>query len=220
MKKLLFAVSALAALSLLAPSTGFAQVTENVIGIYTNETGDLTDQETAVNFTGTGQFTAYLVLNNPVNQAWMGSNPPTVRPMDSVSGFECNIATPTDAQFFTLAADLPGGGLNVGQEPGDWIVGFSTPAPVTEDKSVVLITFTFMTLDTVAKTIFLGPTIQPSFPGEDVMAIVDGSLVDDNLQRAYPITGDFDLPVFGINTDPPTTPIESESWGGVKALFR
>jgi len=40
MKKLLFAVSALAALSLLAPSTGFAQAT-NTLGIYLDEAGTL-----------------------------------------------------------------------------------------------------------------------------------------------------------------------------------
>jgi hypothetical protein len=63
MKKLLFAVSALAALSLLAPSTGLAQA-QNVLGLYADEAATTNNIEGATPFS---QHNIYMVIENPYN---------------------------------------------------------------------------------------------------------------------------------------------------------
>lgn len=210
---MLFAVSALAALSLIAPSAGFAQGAYNQLGLYLDQAGDPNTAE----YTGIGsQFTAYLVLTNPVNEAYNDGQgtPPYERPMDLVSGFELQIVFPTGATFFKLSQAYNGQGLNIGTEP-DFIVGYSTPVPVT-DGAVWLMSFTMLPLDGNPREIFFGTSSVPSLPG--VMAVADGSIENDNLQAVYPSSGDLSLPVFGVNTGVVAT--EAESWGSVKSLFR
>jgi len=178
MKKLFFAVFALAALSLLAPSTGFAQSAWNQLGIYTDSTGD----PATANFTASlgVPFTAYLVLTNPVNEAL--GNPPTVAPITAVDGFECKLVSPVDnTLFFQLTETFGGNAINVGIAP-DYVVGFAESVPVTGN-AVVLVTWSFMAVAPGTYDFFLDITDIPGIPG--VMSVVDGNEVDNNLVPVY-----------------------------------
>ncbi len=204
MKKLLYTVSALAALALLAPSAGFAAGAFNQFGIYTDVEGDFS---TASITTPTNTpFSAYFVITNPYNDD-LGTAIPTV------SGFECQVLLPATG-LFTLAAVLPPNMLNVGTVP-DYIVGGESQPAVGANNAVLMISFQFMATTADPMEIFLAPSSAPSIPG--TMAIADGA-DPAILISCYPSSGDFALPVFGINTAVVAT--ENESWGGVKALFR
>lgn len=213
MKKLLFAVSALAALSLLAPSVGFAQTAHNQLGMYIDQVGTPTaaNIDVAINT----PFNVFLVLTNPVNETF-NEGVDTQVPITSVDGFEAAIVLPTAATFFVLAENYPAPEINVGSAP-DYIVGFSNSVPVV-DNAVVLVSWQFMTLDPAALDVFMDATATARFPGK--MAVVDaGDNTTTPGQPIYPSTGDFANKVFSINGTPPVA-TENESWGGVKALFR
>ena len=213
MKKLFFAVFALAALSLLAPSTGFAQTAWNQIGIYTDQTGT-PESANAVAELGV-EFFAYLVLTNPVNESFGAGNDGT-EPVTAVDGFECKITLPASSSFFQLGVAYPAQAVNIGNEP-NYYVGFATSVAVT-GTSVVLATFRYLILAPGVFDVFLsGPDI-PSL-GEG-MAFVDGNDGETfNLQAVFPSTSTTAVPVFSINgTNAIAT--EAQTFGGVKSLFR
>lgn len=198
-----FAVSALAALALLAPSAGFAQA-DNQVGIYTDMAG--TPAAANTNEVAFTPFSAYLVLTQPVN------NNGAAQPIVLVSGFEMSITVP--ANLTTLSFTPAGAAARVGNAP-DFIFGFG-PALDVVGGSLVLGTFSFMAMDAAPADIFLGPSSVPGIPG--VMAITDGG-ASDVMSPIYPSTGSFAVPVFSVNAAN-AIPVDGESWGGVKALFR
>lgn len=215
MKKLLFAVSALAALALLAPSTGFAQhVYYNQVGLYTTSDAMGTD------ITGVADLGApvnvYLVLTKPADV----DN--GMAPYTSINAFECTLAfSPApNNNLFMLLATLPPNSVDVGQRKTindgflDYIVGIDllSPVPVT-DESVVLITFQFMNNSPAGFLVYLTPTEKPALPGEMAYQGVQGELRVMN-----PSSGSHIAPVFQFGN--PVVAIENESFGSVKALFR
>ena len=213
MKKLLFAVSALAALSLLAPSAGFAQGAYNQLGIYTDNTG----LASSANYVATVNvpFFAYLVLTNPYNYAQGPIGSEVEAAVTAIDGWEARITFPADATWFTLSTTFPANAIDIGAKP-DFVVGFATSVPVTGN-AVVLCTWQFMALAPTKFNTFFNVASIPSIPG--TMAIVDANDDGPNLVSVYPSTNDFAVPVFSVNgTD--AVAVENESWGGVKALFR
>ncbi len=213
MKKLFFAVSALAALALLAPSAGFAQTAFNQMGIYTDVAG--TPESANYAATVNVPFFAYLVVTNPYNHSF-GAGGAVEQPITNIDGFETKLILPADATFFMLSESFAVPGINIGTVP-DYVVGFGTSVPVA-GVATVLATFQFMALAPTTFDIFLGVTSIPSIAG--TLAIVDG---DDptaaNLQSVYPSTGDFAVPVFSVNGTNAVA-VENESWGNVKSLYR
>jgi len=211
MKKLLFAVSALAALSLLAPSVGFAQTAHNQVGIYTDEVG-FTSNEDGV--APNDRPNAYLVLTNPVNTTFEDGVDTEV-PITAVDGFECAVIFPAASGTIVLSEQFAIGAINVGTAP-EYIVGFGTSQPVV-DNALVLITWSFFS-DGEAFELFLGSTATARFPGN--MSIVDpADGIGDPGEIVYPANGDFALSAYAINSDT-VVPVENQSWGDVKALFR
>lgn len=213
MKKLLFAVCALAAISLLAPNAGFAQdpdpnVWENRIGVYTTADAASASMVSQVAFV---PFNLYLVLSNPTNSD--GS------PAAAVDGFEATV-TITGPSYFALSTTLAGaGGLDVDDSAGGFACGWAAPLPVVNG-FVHLVTWQYM-LQAPANNsapfrIFLGPATAPSVPGGYMAINVPASAT--LLRPCLPSSNDFANPVFAIGETPIAT--ETASFGEVKALFR
>jgi hypothetical protein len=199
MKKLLFAVSALAALSLLAPSSGLAQPYYNQIGLYTDVEATMPGVETA----GVGDMvTAYVIVTNPYNID-------TMTPLPALGGVEFNLAAPAGVTVLSLT--WPVDVINVGNNT-DVIAGFGQPLSV-DNGMAVLCTYTFFVMSTDPQEFFLGPFSVPSIP--DVMVLLDST---EDIHAAYPSSGAWDAPVFGINTVPTAT--EPTTLDNVKALYR
>jgi len=209
MKKLLFAVSALAALSLLAPSAGFAQFHDydNVVGIFADEAATLTE----FNGPASVPFFVYVVLLRP------STLDGTAYP--DINAFEMTV-TSSDETIFVLSQNLPAGSVNVGDNASivgglEYIVGLSTAAPVV-DQRVVLFSLQMFSLTGNAFQLFVGPTSKPGIAGEMAFQSVSPLLVPMYAASGGP--GDGAGPVFGYNTSVVAT--EDATWGGVKALYR
>ena len=215
MKKLLFAVSALAALSLLAPSTGFAQVPhdyDNTVGLF------LTPDGTGA--TGTSDIGAgvlvYMVLLRPADY----DNGDT--PYTSINAFECSlfIDPVPNNNLFLLATTIPPNSVDIGPSKDinsgrlDYIVGLATGSEVPiVDGAVSLITFNFMNTSVGTFDITMGPTTAPAIPGEMAYQGVAG-----DLRIMYSAGGSSDASVFQFNGS--AVAVEDASFGSVKALFR
>jgi hypothetical protein len=201
MKKLLFAVSALAALSLLAPSSGLAQPYYNQLGLYLDEAGTITGAQDAV---ANQQFLVHVIISNPRNLE-------TGTDLTSIKAVEWGVVPPSNV--FILALNFPSEVLNVGTMTNA-IVGYGlNPVPVTSGIAV-LATYQILFLG-VAETFYLTPTTPASIPG--LMAIVD---VTDTLIGVYPASGSFDNPVFGINNGANPVATDMKTMDAVKALYR
>lgn len=203
MKRLFFAMSALAALSLLAPSAGVAQDI-NQIGIYTTTTPVPNSAEARWDGSLPGQLTAYVVLTNPFNDVTTQSS------IVQVGGYEFHVILP--AGFLITESILPGSVLNFQTAPVFYCSGL---VDVTSNRAL-LVTLTLATFTGTEGLVYLDEVPQgASIPGS--IAITDGG---DNFQlvEAYPASGDLALPVFGINMD--VVPNEDASWSDLKALYR
>ncbi len=206
MKKLLFVVSALAALSLLAPSTGFAQhVYPSQLGIY-----EFSDGTGATGTFDVGSpVTIFLVLTKPEKEGV---------PIATINAFECTLNFNPAGNMFKLAEVFPGDNINVGDNSDiaqgflEYIVGFATDHPVT-DESITLITFTFMHTAPGLIEISLSPTSKPSIPGEMAYQSIPGDLRVMN--TAAGLLGG---PVYAF--DGSAVAIEIETFGSIKALYR
>jgi hypothetical protein len=213
MKKLLFAVCALAAISLLAPNAGFAQpdpaVWSNRIGIYTTQDA----QSASVTSMGAfSTFSLYMVLCNPTNA---DETPATV-----VNGFECTVNF-TGPAYFLLNTTLAGaGGLDIDSSVNGFAVGWADPGLPVTNGLVHLVTWQFM-LQAPANSstpfrAYMGPATQPSVPGGYMAINVPTSTT--LLRPCLPSSGDFAQMVFAIGETP--VAIQSATFGDVKALFR
>ena len=135
--------------------------------------------------------------------------------MDAVAGFNCRIFIPEDG-FFVTGTEINGGDGGHASNPPDYNYVFATPVPVPENKIVLLVTFTFITFDANPKEIYFGPGINLE---TETMIIYDAAYDhNDTSQAAYPSSGSYDMPVFGINTLVVAT--DRETWGSIKALYR
>ena len=213
MKKLLFAVSALAALSLLAPSTGFAQhVYDNQVGLFLTPDG--------MGATGTSDIGAgvlvYMVLIRPTDY----ENGDT--PYIDINAFECSLFfdPQPNNNLFLLQTTIPPNAVDIGPSKDinsgrlDFIVGISDGSEVpVVDGAVSLITFNFMNTSVGTFDVTMGPTTAPGIPGEMSFQSETGQLRIMN-----PASGDFAASVFQFNGT--AVAVENESFGSVKALFR
>ena len=90
--------------------------------------------------------------------------------------------------------------------------------PPVVGNAIVLVEISIGTFDEApgGGPIFLSPNfIAPSIPGN--MAVTDAD--DGNsLSRAFPSSGSYGLPVFGVNMAVVDT--EETSWGSVKSMFK
>ena len=208
MKKLLFAVSALAALSLLAPSTGFAQhMYDNQLGLYLSPDG--------MGATGTDQRNApvnvYMVLTRPA------SNDGT--PFSGITAFDCQLNFNPVGGIFMTGENLNGEGFNIGDTSQigagflEFIVGFAAEVPAEADGSVLLATLQFINSNLDQINITLSPASIPSIPG--TIAFLPG---DPPLVEMFPSSGSWAAPIFSFGGE--ATAIEEESFGSVKALYR
>lgn len=201
MKKLLFAVSALAALSLLVPSTGMAQYS-NQLGLYTDQAGTTTGTDGTAPFTN---VTAYVVLFNPYNTN-------LEQPITGVKGAEWAL-TP-GAGVVVLSLDFPVSTINVGTTT-DVIAGFATPVDASSG-TVTVGTYTFLYTSATSDPVefHVAPFSSASLPGH--MAVLD--FADEQVYPLHPSSGDYELPVFGINLSP--VAVEPTTMDAVKALYR
>lgn len=213
MKKLLFAVCALAAISMLAPSDGFAQF-ENRIGLYTTANADAAHLMTQP---ANVPFTIYLLAINPRNSDGTAAT--------FVDGFELTM-TVTGPAYFSLTQTLPPQSLDVDGDPLGFAAGFATPSPVTNGM-VLLMTWNVMLMGAIDDTgcpdncvnhwkVFMGPARAPSVPDGFMAINVPNSPV--LLVPCSPSSGANDVPVFTIGETGVAT--ETNSFGAVKALFR
>jgi len=208
MKKLLFAVSALAALSLLAPSTGFAQhVYPNQVGLY-----EFSDGTGATGTFDVGSpVTIFLVLTKPEVDGL---------PVTQINAFEATLNFNPAGNMFKLAEVFPGNNVNVGDNSDigqgflEYIVGFAASHPVT-DESITLVTFTFMHTAPGPIEVILTPTSKPAFP--DQMVYQNASVAGD-LRQMFTAAGPDGGPVYVF--DGSAVAVENESFGSVKALYR
>ena len=180
---------------------------DNEIGIFMVENPTAEDAQDMACYTGgPGQFTAYVVLTNPVNQNLR-------TPIAIVGGFEFQMVRP--AGLF-VTPTLHESATNFMGDP-DYFCGAAVPVVGGQ---CTLITLTIGTFTTDPAAWYLTPisdTGAQSIPGH--MAITDA---EDgfSLSEAYPTSGDFGVPVFGMFDCLGVVPNEDVSWGGVKTLFR
>lgn len=208
MKKFLFTVSTIAALSLLlVPGSSIAEPTSpNEVGLYT--TPD------AFGETGT------LIVGSPVNVYLVLSRPEKNGvPYDTINAFECLLTFNPIGNLFKLGDILPPWAINVGDNNNiangylEYIVGLGADWPVI-DESVVLIEFLFMHTAPGVIEVSLGPTSAPSINGQMAYQSVNG-----DLRVMYSIAGAIhEAPVFLFGGF--AIAVETESFGSVKALYR
>jgi hypothetical protein len=202
MKKLLLSVFALAALSLLAPSTGFAY--ENQVGFYTgldNIDPNLTDYNVGV------PYFIYVMLHEPVNNdgATVGN----------LGGFEFITVLPADS--FVLGVTYPVSALNVGVAPGEYIVGYSVPSPVAASGPTLLATFQVLSATTADQFFYVTPTNNPGIA--DNIAYLDKD-ADQIVAMHNSVGGNIADPIFVINPTELLVSVDVVSLDAVKALYR
>ena len=211
MKRFLVLFAALTLIVGVANAQDFLFEGENEIGMFMveNPTAD-NAQDMACYMGAPGQFTAYVVLTNPVNQN-LGTE------MENVGGFEFQLGYP--AGLFVTPVLHPSA-TNF-MSPPDFFCGANIPVVGGQ---CTLITLTIGTFTADPAPWYVTPvsdsTVQ-SIPGS--IAITD-ALDNFSLSEAYNTTGSvdgvWDVPVFGMFECGGVVPNEDVSWGDVKTLFQ
>ncbi len=187
-------VLALAALALVLPQGARAQESYSNIGLYMAQDAD----QSTTSYNGApGVFTAYAVLTDPRNIHTGAPDSNIESDIYNVGGFEFKIVLP--ASVFLLSGTLPPGAINF-LTPPNYLVGCNIPVTQYPDvRAATLVTFTFGAFVQNPDYIYVSPVDDyPSIPG--LMAITD--YADDfRLNPAYPASGDFAAPVFGLWND-------------------
>ena len=207
MKNLFIVMTMVAALSLVVLGSAVAEPTHfNEIGLYTTTDGF---GETGTDDVGV-PTTVFLVLTKPASQGI---------PCDGIGAFECQLNfNPASFGLFKLFDALGAEGLNIGDVDHisdgylEYIVGFSTGVPVVAE-AAVLIHFQFLRTSATPVEVTLGPVSFPSIPGQ--MGFLPP---DPPIEIMYSMGGSHEAPVFIFNGM--AIPVESESLGSVKALYR
>jgi hypothetical protein len=180
---------------------------DSEIGIFVvTNPADENAQEQACYMGPPGQFTAYVVLTNPVNQH-------NGNPMAQVGGFEFRLVYPSGT-FVTPT--LHPSATNF-MSPPDFLCGAQIPVVGGQ---CTLITLTIVTFSADPIHWYIHPISDAgsqSIPGS--IAISD-ALDDFSLSEAYVVSGDFTVPVFGMYDCGDVVPNENTSWGGIKSLYR
>jgi len=202
---MLVVVTALAALTLIAPTSGLAQAADNQFGIFFDT------EATQVNIDPAGPFFAYLFLLQPVD---LVGDPAT-----EINAFEISLRVDNATNLFKLADSvIPPNAIIVGDRSDitaglDYIVGLAAPYPVTGGK-VHLMTFQFLKQDAVPVFLYLQDTRSGVLQYQVPTANPDVSI----LVPAFPASSDQGTPVasfFGA-----VVPVESQTWGQLKSLYR
>ena len=186
-----------ALVSLVLPQLVAAQT--DLIGIYGDMGGVSQELSGPVNV----PFSAYVVLTYP-------SNP-------LVWGFEFGytIAVGDPAGMFRLQNGLPPEAIDIGNNNdmlrGDYVVGLATP--LIGNQSVVLVTWQFMLTVPQAAYLNLGPSDIPSLPYGLPAYEIGGTIVPLELRPTCWGTE------VRVNESCPL-PVEKETFGAVKALYR
>jgi hypothetical protein len=212
MKWSIIVLSLIVAVCLLDPSIGITEPTHpNEVGLYTTPDG--------YGATGTYEIgvpvNVYLVLTKPTD---MG----TGMPMNAIRAFECVLTFAPPGNVFLLGDVLPPGSINIGDTFNildgylEYIVGMPDDWPIVNE-SVVLVELLFLSASNSPVEVMLGPTSPPCIPNE--MAFVSHDFGPPyGCTIMHPVSGSHDVPVFLFNGE--AIPVESESFGSVKALFR
>lgn len=206
MKKLLFAVAAIAALAMLAPSSGTAEPTHpNEIGLYLTPDG--------LGDTGT------IEVGTPVNVYLVLTKPEADNsPLSGLVAFDLQLNFSPAGNLFMTGNVLNGSGLNIGDMGNiaggylEFIVGFAAEVPAVDD-AILLVSLQFICATANPIEVRMGPASFPTIPGE--MSFVTPW---QTLEVMYPISGSLDDPVFLFNGY--AIAVEKESFGAVKALYR
>ncbi len=204
MKKMFFAVSALAALSLLAPTMGFAQGADNQLGFYSDADMSSSSLDAAAYST----VEVFMIVTNPYNDT-------ENRAIESIFGIEFSVMIPAGtAQVISTTWTNNANAIDVDNTPDNHIVGWGLPVP-TVGGVIQLGTKSVLLLTADPFVIHIAPHITtPSIPGAMAILDFDGSTI----QPIYPSSGSYDNPVFGFNTTVVAT--EPTSFDNVKALYR
>lgn len=207
MKKLFFAMSALAALSLLAPSSGVAQE-YNEIGLFTTSTPTPTNEEACYTGSFPGFFECYLILLNPFNTTT------TMAPIAVVGGYEVHLVLP--AGFQITSTTLPPNSTNFTSPPTFFVSGLIN----VSGTQALLATLQIGTFSAGGEGLIYFEPVPTSPSIEGSLAITDAG---DNfvISEAFPASDSLADPVFQINMGACTI-VDSEdtAWGTVKSLYR
>lgn len=199
-------------LTIFCAGVSFSQTPHNEFGLYTDMSGDLSSVNAVVGLFD--YLDVYMVLTNPYNYEYDdGTGNLVERAVQNIDAFETQIRW-QQAGLIVTATQFPNGGINF-YDPPFYLVGFPSPVPVT-DGHVVLGTCTLLAIDLDPHKVFLGLFEFPTF--NDSNAYVDADDMTAEVVPMHPVSGSFDMPVFGINGS--VVAVEAETWGGVKALFR
>jgi len=213
MKNLVIVLSAIAALSYLAPIIVFAEPTHpNEVGLYTTPDG----------YGATGTYEVgvpvdvYLVLTKPT---YLDGG----LPFDNVSAFDGQLNFNPIGGIFKLGEIFPdhdrawniGDADHIEQGYLEYIVVWPEDAPVIND-CFVLISFSFMNTNAWPVEVTLSPCSLPTIDGQ--MCFLSWDFGDSHLEIMHPVSGSNEAPVFIFNGA--AVPVETESFGSVKALYR
>ncbi|MBM4131084.1 hypothetical protein FJ250_08650, partial [bacterium] len=192
MKKLLFAVCALAAISVLAPDAGYAQSWENRIGMYTSETAAAAHVPSAA---AMSTHSIYFVVSNP--EFTDGS------PFPNIDAFEFMVVADPASGWFKLSETKPAGTIDVGvvntaAGTYEYIAGWPAPLPVVGGM-VKVMDWSIMITNTNPLYFRLQPiaSTTPSVPGK--LAVNHTAVGGANLVGCMPSSPGFSDPVFAIN---------------------
>jgi hypothetical protein len=179
-----------------AANAQFIYEHNNEIGIYTTANPTAENAQEMATYSGApgAGIAAYVVLTNPYNTN-------TNTPIDVVGGFEFRVVLP--ANVFLLGAILPPQTTNFASSP-DFLCGSNAPVV---DNHVTLLTLNLGEFSGAPSLVYLTPVqdAPQSVPGN--MAITDYN-DDFRISVAYPVSGDFAMPVFGLFTGTAVVPTE------------
>ncbi|MCP4574332.1 MAG: hypothetical protein GY838_18405 [bacterium] len=196
-------ITTLIVVALLVPALALGY-NENNIGMYITETPSGANADATLNTAAPGTYDVYLVLTNAYNWAQFS-------PITTVGGFECSLTLPENWTFSGVS--LPPNVLDLNNDPAHFYC--SGQIPVTGG-TATLATITLLTFDPTPGLAYIAPYFaSPSIPGS--MAITDADR-EFALEAAYPASGDYAEPIFGLNMG--VIPDEDVSWGEVKSLYR
>ena len=147
------------------------------------------------------------------------------RPVTNVSGFECKVTGSEGVMI--LGWSFPTPVINVGLRPGELIVGYGAPIPVTSGSAVLATVDLFIgdvtnfdlpeaplarCVNEANATLFIDPIYNASFAG--TVAYVDADDTSDPDAAGVPV------PLhIAIYQEVPVD-IDDTAWGSLKALFR
>jgi hypothetical protein len=150
-------------------------------------------------------FFAYAILTNP-----------TVPGVEAFEfGYENVVPVGFETSLFQLATTLPSGAIDVGDGTpiqGNIIAGLAAPVPAAP--ATILVTWQYLPLAVFPMEMYLTASNPSSIPGGLPVIQAEGELMQVGLS-----TGGPEFPVATVNTGCAVA-TESDTWGGVKSLYR